>query len=188
MQLLDRIGHWMQGVDYAIPAEMVIVLDGADFDLRLAAALDLLNRSFVSRALFSLGASSHEHAKKVEIAAKARPDKIHILRHHAASLWEDAAEVRNYLRQSWCASVVVVTTWYQARRTRLVFARTLRAEVIAVNICPVHAPHAAGARKSNDETRAILLEPFRLFGAWLHRGSPRAARPREDSANKHKAA
>jgi DUF218 domain len=188
MGLPERIGRWMQGVDFAFPAEVAVVLDGADFGRRLAAATDLLKRGFASQLLFSVDSSNPGHLKVAEERSKARPNTIHLLRHPAASLREEAAWVQGYLAQKGCVSVVIVTSWYQARRTRLIFWRALRANGIAVNICPVRPPQTGQGSKPSDATSDILLEPIRLFFAWLLWRSPAAPKSHEEVADTRKAA
>jgi hypothetical protein len=174
MAILEWISRWTQGEDFATPGEAMVVLDGEDFERRLGAGLDLLERGFAPLLFISLGRSRARHQELAEKTAAARPGKIRLIYHDAPSIWHEAAEIRSCLRNMICVPLVVVAPWYQARRIRLVFNRTLKDDRIRTISCPVRPPHAArGSQKLRKVTRrAILLEPFRLLGAWLHWGLP----------------
>lgn len=180
------MANWIQGEDFALPGDALVVLDGENFEQRLAAGIDLLERRFAPLLLISLGNSGRHHEALAKKAAAARPGEIRLIYHQAASLWGEAAEIRVCLRESIRTRLVVVAPWYQARRTRLIFSRTLKNEGTVVSVCPVRAPNASVKGKSDEARSAILLEPAKLLGAWLHRGLP--AEPREAPADERKAA
>ena len=189
MSLVEWISRWVQGEDFAIPGEAMVVLDGENFEQRLAVGLDLLGRGFAPLLILSLG-KSQTHQALAEKTAAAMPGRIRLLYHQAPSLWHEAAEVRSCLRDVICARLVVVAPWYQARRIRLVFNRTLKdGEMVAI-VCPVRPLRTRDGRTGlTQETRkAVLLEPIRLLGAWLHRGVPPVPEPAEASSDERKAA
>ena len=186
MNLLGQMANWLQGEDFALPGDALVVMDGENFEQRLAAALDLLERRFAPLLIISLANSRHHHQALAGKAAAVRPGKVRLVFHQAPTLWGEAAEIRAALHDVICVRVVIVAPWYQARRTRLIFARTLKSDGTVVTICPVRPLLTADRGKSGQSRRAILLEPARLLGAWLHRGLP--AEPHEAPADERKAA
>jgi DUF218 domain len=176
MDLLAKIGHWMQGEDYAIPGDVLVILDGPDFEHRLAAGLDLLQRGFASQMLIHAANSNPTHCNVARTTAALRPGKIRVIPGRTGSLWDEALEIRTCLQGARCASAIIVTSWYRARRTRMVFARALCAEGIKVIACPVRAPRAAGKDGTSREARsAILLEPIKLLCAFIRPAPPGTA-------------
>lgn len=186
MKFLEHIAQWIQGQDFAIPGEVLVVLDGENFERRLAVGLDLLRRRYGQSLLISLGESHHLRLVMAGKAAAEQPSRVRLIRHQAPTIWHEAAEIRASLRESLCARVVIVAPWYRTRRVRLVFTRTLKSDGIMVSVCPVHARPEEW--KSGDARAAILQEPARLLAAWLHRRLPPQAERREAPIDKRKAA
>lgn len=168
----------------------MVVLDGENFERRLAVGLDLLGRGFAPLLILSLGKSRESYQALAEKTAATRPGRIRLLYHQAPSLWHEAAVVRGCLRDVICARLVVVAPWYQARRIRLVFNRTLKGDEMVAIVCPVRLRRTGDSQTglAQETRKAVLLEPIRLLGAWLHRRLPPVPEPAKASSDERKAA
>jgi DUF218 domain len=174
MSILKNMGVWLVPKDQPASAHALLVLDGQDFDLRIATGLGLLLGGYAPRLLViqsSYFRAQHEPARD---AARSRPDEVFLLHCSAVSTREEAAEASPVLKRLGCTSVMIVTSWYHSRRARTVFARVLEKEGIRVSAYPV-AGRTADLHtwwKSKEGRRTVSLEAAELFLTWLHLDLP----------------
>jgi uncharacterized SAM-binding protein YcdF (DUF218 family) len=174
MSILERIGKMLESEGDLERADALVVLDGGEFRLRLAAALDLLRRGYAPRLIVSLCNYHRAQHRPAEEAAREWPDSIILLRSSAVSTREEAAEARVVLERLKCKTIIVVTSWYHTRRARTIFARALRDTKIKVGACPVAVPTPSRTSwfESGQGRGVILLEAVKLFATYLRLGLP----------------
>jgi uncharacterized SAM-binding protein YcdF (DUF218 family) len=176
ISVYERLGEWLVSQGPLAPPDALVVLDGAEFELRLAAGVDLLRRGFAPR-LVVVQSRYHEALHGgARAAASARPGQIFLLPCKAASTAQEAAEVCPLLEAWGCASVMVVTSWYHTRRARAVFARRLKGRSVRVAAYPVAVPGAGRGSwwRSQLGRKTIGLEFVKVVAMWLRLDLPGA--------------
>jgi uncharacterized SAM-binding protein YcdF (DUF218 family) len=174
MSVFERIGEWFVCKSRLARADALVVLDGAEFELRLATALGLLQKGYALRVLviqsrYHLG----QHAPARE-AADARPDAVFLLPCPAVSTREEATEACPLLKRWGCNHVLIVTSWYHTRRALTLFARRLVKHGVSVSAYPVASRDAPlnAWWKSKAGRKTLALEAVKLGMAWLRLDTP----------------
>ena len=174
MSVFERIGEWFESKSQLARADALVVLDGADFELRLATALGLLERGYAARVLVMQSSFHRDQHAPAREAADARPDDVFLLPCSAVSTREEAAAACPVLLRWGCHHVLIVTSWYHTRRARTLFARRLSKHNVWVSAYPVAAPNAPRKAwwKSKAGRRTVALEAVKLALAWLRLDAP----------------
>lgn len=176
MSVFERLGGRLVPGDLLASADALVVLDGAECDLRLAAGVDLLRRGFAPRLVVVQSRYHDAQHGPARAAAGARPREVFLVPCSAVSTAEEAAVISPILRAWGCASVLIVTSWYHTRRARTVFVRRLQGSGVRVSTYPVAVPGASrhGWWKSRLGRRTVALEYMKLMATWLHLDLPGA--------------
>lgn len=167
--ILERLGRVLLHQGLLTPADAAVVLDGRDFNLRLAAGLDLLDRQYVPHLVVCLSQLHRAQHGPAEEAARERPEKITLVPSSAVSTLEEAAAVRPHLLRRDSKSLLVVTSWYHTRRAQLLFERQMMKDGIEVSAYPVEVPALPLATwwKSREGRVLIPLELLDLLWTRL---------------------
>jgi uncharacterized SAM-binding protein YcdF (DUF218 family) len=176
MSIFESLGSLLVPKDQLVPADALVVLDGGEFELRLAAGLSLLRRGYAPRLLVMQSSYHRAQHGRAQDAADEQPGEVFLLDCSAVSTAEEALEACPVLKRWACSSVMIVTSWYHTRRARTIFARRLKNEGVRVSIYPVAVPNAGvrGWWKSGKGRRTVVLETAKLLATWLHLGLPGA--------------
>ncbi len=174
MSIFDKIGRMLEVQGNLAASDAIVVLDGGEFNLRLAAGLDLLRRGHAPRLIVCLSDYHRAQHRQAEQAALEWPNVITLLRSPAVSTKEEAAEVGPVLKRLRCRGVLIVTSWYHTRRAQTIFARELKKDEIEVGVYPVAVPTAPRGSwwKSSEGREIVVLETIKLFSTWLRVGLP----------------
>jgi hypothetical protein len=185
MSIFESLGGLLVSKDHPAHADALVVLDGAEFDLRLATGLGLLLWGHSPKLLVIQSRYHRAQHQPAGDAATAHPNKIFLHPCSAVSTREEAVEICPVLKRWGCRSVTIVTSWCQTRRARTIFERRLKDEGIRVSAYPVSVsnPDMGSWWKSKEGQRTVVIEAAKLFSTWLHLDLPVARylrfRPRE---------
>jgi uncharacterized SAM-binding protein YcdF (DUF218 family) len=170
LDLFGRLARWLTVDDGLTHADAIFVLDGGEGGNRLATGLRVLAAGYAPRLLLSHSLyHRHDQLWGAEARARARADQVIWVYHNGTSTSDEAAEARRQLRRLGCRSVLVVTSDYHTRRTRMLFQRELRRAGIRVGMVAAPVPTLDGFAWPQSKTgrSVILFEVLKLVQVWL---------------------
>jgi uncharacterized SAM-binding protein YcdF (DUF218 family) len=180
MRLFKNFLAWFVRKDKVAPADAILVLDGGEQGNRMAVGLDLLRQGCAPRLLVSQAGFGYEElyppivTERAEIradpAVRAQGDRIEWITSNALSTLEEATAAREVLKRLGCATVLVVTSSYHARRAREIYSRLLLRDGIEVHVFPAPVPEVDAMPwwKSKAGCALVLYEFIKLLSTLCH--------------------
>jgi uncharacterized SAM-binding protein YcdF (DUF218 family) len=145
--ILTGLGNWLVVSDNPGKADVIVVLSG-DSSTRAPQGADLYRRG-VSRRLLAIGCEVPSALQSLDVKLTAAQltamdlrrrgvseDAIAVVTSTGTSTWEEAEYTRTYAKQHGLRSVVVVTSKFHTRRSKLTFERALRGTGVRVYAVP----------------------------------------------------
>lgn len=170
MNFIGYLVRWLGRTSPPEPSEAIFVLDGGEGGNRLSAGLRLLRGGYapwllVSRSLYY----RHDELRQEEDEAKTCGDRVIWSYHDGASTRDEACEALRQLKRLRLSSVLVVTSSYHLRRTRILFRRALEPAGIRLRMVAAPLPEVDGHPWAGTRTglSVILSEVLKLAQVWL---------------------
>lgn len=170
MNFIGYLVRWLGRTSPPEPSEAIFVLDGGEGGNRLSTGLRLLRAGYapwllVSRSLYYL----HDELRREEDDAKTCGDRVIWSYHDGASTRDEAEEALRQLKRLRLSSVLVVTSSYHLRRTRILFRRVLEPAGIRLRMVAAPLPVVDGHPWAGTRTglSVILFELVKLAQVWL---------------------
>lgn len=172
--LLARLASWLERPDPLPRPEAILVLDGAEYGHRMAAALHLFHQGVAPRLMVSRGSRYEDEHHEVDSMLGVEKESIDWVLHEGYSTRHEALAVREALLQRRCRSVLIVTSSYHTRRARLLFQSILGSRGVRIGTYPVRVSWADPVNwwTSQAGRASILTEYVKLLFAWLHLDLP----------------
>ena len=172
MSLLSFIARWLEWEDPLVEADAILVLDGGEDENgnRIRRGLDLLRRGIAPWLLVSHSTFGTITSHTTEGLTQDERRRIYWLPNNAASTRQEARMVLQVLKRLEMTSLLVVTSTYHTRRTRLIFTRELFREGIQVNVFPATVPGYDPDHwwKTRYGRSLVLFEALKTLCARVH--------------------
>jgi len=181
--LLRGVGEWLDVGVPPQPADAVLVLPG-DQNARPFVAAAIVNSGLAARVfvpkverspsvLEGVTLPSDEQIRLVLLARGVPENKIILLEGHSTSTVNDLESFRRILDRSNIQRVLVVTSHYHTRRSRMLFARYLgnRIDRVSFVSAPTDDYRLDNWWKTQEGFQDISTEYVKLVYYWLRDGS-----------------
>ena len=178
--ILTRIGNFLIVDDAVEKADIIEVLAGSSA-MRSQKAAELFFKNVAPKIVLTKMQpvhndlelrhygirllENHEEALEVLKALKVPVAAIEIVDGYNESTVDEARRIKDYAVQRGMNRVIVVTSSYHSRRSRLIFRRVFKGTGIQVSLRPAPEHSHFGAQKwwrSREETKAVFLEYQKL--------------------------
>jgi len=180
--LLRGAGQWLDVGVPPQPADAVLVLPG-DQNARPFVAAAIVNAGLAPRALVpkverspsvleGVTVASDEQIRRVLLARGVPDDKIVLLEGNSTSTVHDLESFRRILDRAEIRKVLVVTSHYHTRRSRMLFARQLgdRIDRVLFVSAPTDDYRLDNWWKTQEGFRDISTEYLKLIYYWFRGG------------------